>query len=130
MGDGLDRSEWHTRKLRDWLLAIVRFAISRDDRDRHAVLAIAEELDGLGSMPGCASFTFFRRTSAEFGRAIADLEDPGRTAVFRRLLKMIDDRRLRQTLAAAVDFGGNAVSGNERLVGSHRSELSDRVASG
>jgi len=65
---------------------------------------MAEELDGLGSLPGRTSFRFFRRTSAEVERAIEDREDPNRTAVIRRFLGTIDDRRLRQVVAAAIDM--------------------------
>ena len=39
-------------------------------------------------------------------RAIADRDDPGRTAVMRRHLAAIGDRRLRQTTAAAIDLEG------------------------
>jgi len=106
MYDRLDRSEWHARKLRDWLLAIVRFALSRDEADRQTILALAEELDGLGSLPGRASFSFFRRATADLERAIADREDPHRTAIVRRLLATIDDHRLKQVVAAAVDPEG------------------------
>jgi hypothetical protein len=44
--------------------------------------------------------------SVDLGRAIADSEDPNRTAIMRRLLATIDDGRLRQVVAAAVDLEG------------------------
>ena len=102
----LEQDGWRAKKIQDWLLAIIRFAITRDQSDKHTVLAISQEMDGLGFVPGRASFSYFGRTSTELCRAIADHEDPNRTAVLRRLLGMIGDRRLRHAMAAAVDLEG------------------------
>jgi hypothetical protein len=106
MFDRPERKEWQATKVRDWALAIVRFAVTLDDRDKQAVLAFAVEMDGLGSVPGAASFTFFGRFSSDVCRAIADRDDPNRTAILRRHLGTIDDRRLRQVTAAAIDLEG------------------------
>ena len=106
MYDGLERDGWQTQKVRDWLLAIVRFAITLESVDRQTVLAVAQEMDGLGFLPGRSCFSYFVRTSTDLCRAIADRDDPGRTATLRRHLAAIADRRLRQTTAAAVDLEG------------------------
>ena len=37
--------EWRTKKVRDWLLAILRFAVTLEQTDRTSVLAMAEEMD-------------------------------------------------------------------------------------
>jgi len=98
----LDDAEWRDRKIRDWLLAIVRFALTLDASDRQAVLAMAQEMDGLGYLPGRASFRYFVRTSAAACGAIAHREDPGRIDILRRLAGSIPDRRLRAVMVAAV----------------------------
>jgi hypothetical protein len=106
MYDGLERNGLQAGKVRDWLLAIVRFAVTLEPADRQTVLAIAQEMDGLGFLPGRASFSYFVRTSTSLCRAIADRDDPGRTAMLRRHLAAIGDRRLRRTTAAAIDLEG------------------------
>jgi hypothetical protein len=106
MHDGLEPNGWQAKKVRDWLLAIVRFAVTLEPIDRHTVLAIAQEMDGLGFLPGRSSFSYFVRTSTDICRAIADRDDPDRTATLRRHLAAIGDRRLRQATAAAIDLEG------------------------
>ena len=106
MRDPLPQTDWHARKIRDWILAIVRYALTLDGLDEHTVLSLAEELDGLGSIPGGVAFTYFRRASRDVCTAIAHPEDPNRTAILRRLLAAISDGRLRQTTAAAIDLEG------------------------
>jgi hypothetical protein len=106
MYDGLERNGWQARKIQDWLLAIVRFAITLEPADRQTVLAIAQEMDGLGFLRGRSSFSYFVRTSGDLCRAIADRDDPGRTAIMRRHLAAIGDCRLRQTTVAAIDLEG------------------------
>jgi len=100
----VDGTEWHARKIRDWALAIIRFAATNDAADRQMVRVLAEEMDGLGSLPGVSSFTFFRRISNQRCAALVDGEDPNRTAILRHHLRAIDDRHLRQLTAAAFDL--------------------------
>jgi hypothetical protein len=40
--------DWRDRKVREWLLLLLRFAVTREPPDRAAALAVAEELDSLG----------------------------------------------------------------------------------
>ena len=57
----------------DWLLAVLRFAVTRDEADRSAVLVLAEAMDRSGASPARpSSFEFFRRSSIELCRAIVD----------------------------------------------------------
>src|SRR5258708_9950368 len=66
MSSNVSGAEWRAKTLRAWQLAILRFAVTLDNADRLAVMAIAGEIDRLGpphdSKP---DFSFFRRTSAE-----------------------------------------------------------------
>jgi hypothetical protein len=48
MSSGITTNEWNAKTLRAWQLAILRFAVTRDDADRLAVMAIANEVDRLG----------------------------------------------------------------------------------
>ena len=95
--------ELHSEQVRDWLLAILRYAVTLEPRDRSAVLSLAQDMDRHGSSE-VTSFAFFARMSNEFCAAITNRRDPKRIATLRRHLKRIDDRRLRRTLLAAIDF--------------------------
>lgn len=102
----LDADEWRERKVRDWLLGIVRFAVTLDAADRHTALAMAQEIDGLGSLPGRTRFQFFSRTSTAVCDAISDRADPSRNLVLRQLIGSIADHRLRAVMLAAVALDG------------------------
>ena len=91
---------WRTRKVREWLLAVLRFAVTLEPADRTTVLAIAEEIDRSG-LP-TVSFAFFVRTTTELCHAIADIDDPQRIAILHRHLKRIDDPRLQRAFGAAI----------------------------
>ncbi len=97
--------EWHAKTLRAWQLAILRLAVTWDNADRLAVLAIATELDRLDPLQDCKStFGFFRRTSAELCAAI--LQPNERSSILlRQYLTRIDDDRLRRAFAAAIEAG-------------------------
>ena len=47
MSSSVHGSEWHARTLRAWQLAMLRFAVTLDNADRLAVMAIAAEIDRL-----------------------------------------------------------------------------------
>lgn len=103
-------NEWHARTLRAWQLAILRFAVTLDDADRLAILAIAHQIDGLApKRDGQPDFNFFRRTSAELCAAILR---PGEltATLLRQYLVRIDDDRLRRAFAAAVEVSQPKVS--------------------
>jgi hypothetical protein len=96
-------AEWRAKTLRAWQLAILRFAVTLDNADRLAVLAIAGEIDRLGphhdSKP---DFSFFRRTSAELCAAILTPNELTPT-VLRQYLARIDDDRLKHVFAATIE---------------------------
>jgi hypothetical protein len=96
-------AEWRAKTLRAWQLAILRFAVTLDNADRLAVLAIAGEIDRLGphhdSKP---DFSFFRRTSAELCAAILTPNELT-PAVLRQYLARIDDDRLKHVFAATIE---------------------------
>jgi hypothetical protein len=94
--------EWHAKTLRAWQLAILRFAVTLDNADRLAVMAIASEIDRLGPRHnGTTDFNYFRRTSAELCAAIQRPNDLTAT-VLRQYLARIDDERLKRSFAAAI----------------------------
>jgi hypothetical protein len=101
---------WFAGTLRAWHLAILRFAVTRDNADRLAVLRIAREIDGPDSrQDGSADFEFFRRTSAELCAAILHSNERA-SAILQQYMARIDDDRLKRTFAAAIDASQPAVS--------------------
>jgi hypothetical protein len=99
MRDSVVQADFRTKMVRDWLLALLRYAVTLHDADKSAVLVIAEEIDKLGSRAEDQSaFIFFCRTSADLCSAILDKQNLKASAVLRLHLKRIDDRRLRSAL--------------------------------
>jgi hypothetical protein len=94
--------QWPSTKVRDWLLAVLRYALTLEQADRDAVLATARALDHCGGV--AVSFSFFAKTSVELCDAIADNNDPNRSAILKRHLARIEDHRLRRAFEAAVDW--------------------------
>ena len=102
--------EWHAKTLRAWQLAILRFAVTLDNADRLAVLAIASEIDRLGPQHDSRpAFGFFRRTNAELCAAILRPNELSST-VLRQHLGRIDDDRLKRVFAAAIETDQPEVS--------------------
>ena len=96
--------------LRAWQLALLRFAVTLDNADRLAVIAVANEIDRLGLQhAGKPDFSFFRRTSAELCTAILGPHEPAST-VLRQYLACIEDDRLRRAFAAAIEANQREVS--------------------
>jgi hypothetical protein len=103
MSSSVPGKEWQAKTLRAWQLAILRFAVTLDNADRLAVLAIASEIDRLGpTHDGKADFGFFRRTSAELCAAILQPNELTST-ILRQYLARIDDDRLKRAFAAAIE---------------------------
>ena len=94
--------DWRDRKLREWLLLLLRFSITRESRDHAAVLAVADELDSLSVQWRPAAPSFFLRTSNEVCDAICAPDEGYSTAHLRKHIARIDDPRLRQAFRAAV----------------------------
>jgi hypothetical protein len=60
MRSGVPEKESHARTLRAWQLALLRFAVTMDNADRLAVMAIAGEIDRLApERDGKPDFDFF-----------------------------------------------------------------------
>jgi hypothetical protein len=108
-------NERHARAVRDWQLAILRFAVTLDDADRLAVLTIAREIDDLAPPhAGKPDFGFFRRTSTALCATLLQADESGCTVLL-QFLARIDDGRLKRAFAAAMEnelpkpSAGNAV---------------------
>jgi hypothetical protein len=94
--------ESHSRMLRAWHLAILRFAVSLDNVDQLNVIAIANLIDRLGRHhEDRPNFSFFRKRSSEILTAIIR---PGETAeaILRQYLALVDDVRLERALVGVL----------------------------
>ena len=92
------------RKIRDWLLALLRFSVTLEPGDRAAVLAMADEMDRLGFVAKKPEFSFFLRTTTDICNAVADWEQAGRNQILREHLARVDDPRLRRAFLAVFDI--------------------------
>ena len=103
MRSSVPGNEWHAKTLRAWQLAMLRFAVTLDNADRLAVMAIASEIDRMGpEQDGKPDFSFFRRTSAELCAAILQPNELT-AALLRQYLARIDDDRLKRVFAATIE---------------------------
>ena len=92
-------------RIREWLLLVLRFAVTWDPKDEAAAFAMADEIDALGLRWRPSAPSFFRRTSREVCEVITALDDPKRTGILKKHIARIDDPRLRRAFRAAVDLG-------------------------
>jgi hypothetical protein len=99
-----DTIKRHAVLLRAWHLAILRFALTRNNADRLGVLAIANEIDRLGRPPHevGAGFSFFRRESGELCAATLRLLKES-DLILSRYLAQINDAHLKRTLEVALE---------------------------
>ena len=108
--------EWHAKTLRAWQLALLRFAVTLDNADRLAVLAITAEMDRLHPVQdGKPAFGFFRRTSAELCAAILQPNEYSST-LLHQFLARIDDDRLRRAFAAAIEADQPKVASSSKSI--------------
>jgi len=103
MNAAFGSNDWREQKIRDWLLLILRFAVTREPRDRSAVFAMADELDALGVRWRPAAPRFFVTTAGEVCDAILGVSENA-NMVLRTHIARIDDPRMRGAFAAAVDL--------------------------
>jgi hypothetical protein len=96
--------DWRAGRIREWLLLLLRFAITRDPKDEAAVIAMADEMDALGLQWRPTAPSFFRRTSSEVCKMIVALDDPRRATILNTHIARINDSRLRRAFQAAVDI--------------------------
>jgi hypothetical protein len=95
-------SDWRNRKIQEWLLLLLRFAVTRATSDRSVVLAMADELDALGLRWNSAAPSFFLRTSNEVCNAILEADKWTNNAILQKHAARIEDPRLRRAFCAAV----------------------------
>ena len=108
MSQALPRANSRER-VDDWLLSILRFAITLERDDRAAVMIKAQELDWSRNGQPRKAFAFFTRTSSELCDAIADKTSPYRGVVIRRQLARIDNPRLRGAFEAASELEAGVI---------------------
>ncbi len=87
-----------SRRIREWLLGILRFAVTLEQCDRTAVMCLAAEMDRLGAITTQSAFSYFTRTSAKLCDCVAAKHDADKLAELRLYVQKIDDRRLRRAL--------------------------------
>jgi hypothetical protein len=106
MAAGCERAKMDRQDcmLREWLLLLLRFAITREQSDQATALTMAEELDSLGAKWKPAAPSFFARTSVDVSGAIVAVNDEQRDTVLQKHLARIDDPRLKQAFRSAVNL--------------------------
>jgi hypothetical protein len=104
LSDAGDAQDWGARQVNEWLLLLLRFAVTFEARDQSAALALADEIDARGLQWRPSAPTFFRRTTQEVCKAITTLDDPKRAAILKRHLARIDDPVLKRAFRAAVNI--------------------------
>jgi hypothetical protein len=109
---------WRDRKLREWLLLLLRYAVTQEPSDRSAVLAMGEELDSIGQWRPSAP-RFFLKISVEVCTAIPAPNDWDNHRVLLRHITRIEDLRLRRAFRAAVGLE-EAVGPQQQAEGKRR----------
>jgi hypothetical protein len=99
-----DPQDWAARQVREWLLLLLRFAVTSDPKDQSAALALADEIDARGVAWRPSAPSFFRRTTNDVCKAIAAPDDPKSATILKRHLARIDNPALRRAFRAAVNF--------------------------
>ena len=98
----LGSHDWRDRKVREWLLLLLRFAVTREPSDQSAAIALADELNSSDGRWRPAAPSFFLRTSNEVCEAVLSVGDEHNSHVLRRHVARIDDPRLKRAFQAAV----------------------------
>jgi hypothetical protein len=95
--------DWPAERIREWLLRLLRFAVTRDAKDEAAASAIGDEIDAIGHRWRPPGPSFFRRTTDEVCKAITAPDGVERATVLKKHLARIDDPRMRRAFAAATE---------------------------
>ena len=95
--------DWPAERIREWLLRLLRFAVTRDAKDEAAALAMGDEIDAIGQRWRPPGPTFFRRTTDEVCKAITAPDGVERATILKKHLVRIDDARMRRAFAAATE---------------------------
>ena len=88
--------------IREWLLGILRFAVTLEQCDRAAVMCLAAEMDRLGVSTARSGFSYFTRTSTKLCDCITAKHDFDKLAELCLHIEKIDDDRLRRALEGAL----------------------------
>jgi hypothetical protein len=91
-----------SRRIRELLLAILRFAVTLEQRDRAAVMCLATQMDRLGASKSNSGFSYFSRTSTKLYDCIIAKHDFDKLAELCFHSEKIDDGRLRRALEGAL----------------------------
>jgi hypothetical protein len=87
--------------VQDWLFLVLRYAVSREARDRQAVLDLAAKMDALGEERDREAFRFFRSHSERLCIAIAAPDTPDRRQILMAHARRIGQPRLQQAFRRA-----------------------------
>ena len=90
----------HGQMLQSWLLLLLRLAITQDQADRSAAVAMAAELDALDKCQ--ATFGYFSRTSHAVCDALVQGGNEQSTNLLLQHASRIENQRLRQAFLGAV----------------------------
>jgi hypothetical protein len=104
MTDDTNAQRQDSHRIRQWLFAVLRFAISLEQTDRMAALAVAAEMDRRGSVTTGGGFTFFVRTSIKLCDAVDAKDDPDAIATLRAHLRSIEHPPLRRAFEAVLEL--------------------------
>lgn len=91
-----------TCRVREWLLGILRFAVTLERFDQAAVMSLAAEMDRLGASKTKSGFTYFTRTTMRLCDCIAAKHDFDNFAELWLHLEKVNDNRLRFALEGAL----------------------------
>ena len=82
--------------VQDWLFLVLRYVVSREARDREAVLELAAKMDTLGTHGEQETFQFFRNYSQRLCAAIAAPDMPGQRETLMAHARRIGQSPLQQ----------------------------------
>ena len=91
-----------SRRIREWLLGILRFAVTLERPDQAAVICLAVEMDRLGATTTQSRFSYFTRTSIKLCYCILATHDLDKLAELYLHVEKIDDLRLRRAFEGAL----------------------------
>jgi len=120
---------WEENKIREWLLALLRLAITREHPDQTTAIALAIELDLSGVRSGLLSPTFFQRTTCDVCQAILLSKEGEENQILRKHLTRIEDQRLRRAFQAAIGLPASAQEGQLKRFGEESPELCNGLQS-
>jgi hypothetical protein len=107
-------SSLELERIENWLLAILRFAITQDETDRIAMMAAAANMDRPGKHSTQSDFSFFVRTSKEISDLIAGNNSSAKIAALRQCVRETGNERLWRALEAVLEIARPATEPPKR----------------